>query len=185
MFQNYNLLPNLSDFDNVALVLKMLGIKAQDTIEKRVNYILKAINMYQFRKKGGLQLSGGQQQRVAIARALVKNPRVIIADEPTGNLDNKNPKEIMNIIKEISKQKLVILVTHERELAHFYGVRIIEIRDGEIINDYLIDDIDDYQFHHENIIYLKDLNKINEVENEKLKISLFCDEIIDNKVSVA
>jgi len=184
IFQNYNLLPNLSVFDNVALVLKMMGINDQDIIEQRVNYILNAVNMYQFRKKRGLQLSGGQQQRVAIARALVKNPSVIIADEPTGNLDSKNTMEIMNIIKEISKQKLVILVTHERELAHFYGDRIIEIRDGAIIKDYQNENTDDYQFNHGDVIYLKDLNKINEVENEKIKISFYSDEVDDNPLSV-
>ena len=128
-------MPNLSVFDNVAFVLKMIGIQDKNEIETRVNYILKQVGMYRFRKKRSTQLSGGQQQRVAIARALVKNPKVIIADEPTGNLDSKNTLEIMNIIKSISANKLVVLVTHEKELANFYGDRIIEIKDGKIIND--------------------------------------------------
>ena len=78
-------------------------------------------------------LSGGEKQRVGIARAIVKNPNIIIADEPTGNLDSKNTIEIMNIIKSISKEKLVILVTHEKEIAEFYATRIIEIKDGKIV----------------------------------------------------
>lgn len=81
-------------------------------------------------------LSGGERQRVAIARAIVKDPEVIIADEPTGNLDSKNSIEVMNIIKSISRDRLVILVTHERELAKFYSDRIIEISDGKIVKDY-------------------------------------------------
>ncbi len=87
--------------------------------------------MFAFRKKNALQLSGGQQQRVAIARAIVKNPDMIIADEPTGNLDSQNTIEVMNIIQSIAKEKLVIMVTHEKEIANFYGERIIKISDGK------------------------------------------------------
>ena len=78
-------------------------------------------------------LSGGEKQRVAIARAIVKNPSIVIADEPTGNLDSKNSLEIMNIIKAISKEKLVILVTHEVDLANFYATRIVEVKDGKAV----------------------------------------------------
>ncbi|MFA7589576.1 MAG: ATP-binding cassette domain-containing protein, partial [Acholeplasmataceae bacterium] len=85
VFQNYNLLPELSVYDNIAFVLNMIGIKDVTEVQNRVHYILRAVGMYPFRKKKATQLSGGQMQRVAIARALVKNPRIIIADEPTGN----------------------------------------------------------------------------------------------------
>lgn len=175
IFQNYNLLPELSVFDNIAFVLKMIGIHEPEIIEKRVNYILNAVNMYPFRKKRALQLSGGQQQRVAIARALVKNPRIIIADEPTGNLDSKNTLEIMNIIKQISKEKLVVLVTHEKDIAHFYGDRIIELKDGQIVND--VDNLADHehQFQNEDIIYLKDLNQLAEVQENAFDLSIFKD----------
>ncbi len=160
IFQNYNLLPQLSVYENVALVLRMMGITDEKAIDDRVSYILNAVNMYPFRKKKSTQLSGGQQQRVAIARALVKNPEVIIADEPTGNLDSKNTTDIMNIIKVISRQKLVILVTHEKDLAKVYGDRIIELKDGQIVDDY----INDPSHMHigkdsDDIIYLKDLKQ--------------------------
>lgn len=175
IFQNYNLLPQLSVYDNIGLVLKMMGISDPDIIENRVNYILNAVNMYQFRKKKSTQLSGGQQQRVAIARALVKNPRVIIADEPTGNLDSKNTLDIMNIIKEISKQKLVVLVTHEKDIAKIYGDRILEIKDGVVIDDYVNEAIHDHDVSDDNIIYLKDLDNLSELNDDHVSVGLFND----------
>ena len=122
-------------YDNVSLVLKMLGIKDKEEIKKRVDYCLDKVGMYRYRNRPANMLSGGERQRVGIARAIVKNPSIILADEPTGNLDSKNTIEIMNIIKSISKEKLVILVTHEKELANFYADRIINISDGKVISD--------------------------------------------------
>lgn len=175
IFQNYNLLPQLSVFDNIAFVLKMMGIKDPNIIEERVNYILKSVHMYPFRKKKGLQLSGGQQQRVAIARALVKNPRVIIADEPTGNLDSKNTLDIMNIIKQISQEKLVILVTHERHIAEFYGDRIIEVKDGQIIADKENVSSDEHHIGKDDTIYLKDYSHIADASSNGVNLSLYSD----------
>ncbi|MDO9630155.1 MAG: ABC transporter ATP-binding protein/permease [Acholeplasmataceae bacterium] len=175
IFQNYNLLPQLSVYDNIALVLKMIGINDPAIVENRVNYILNAVNMYPYRKKKSTQLSGGQQQRVAIARALVKNPRVIIADEPTGNLDSKNTLDIMNIIKEISKEKLVVLVTHERDIASIYGDRIIELKDGKVINDYLNESNHEHTVTDENVIYLKDLANLSTVFDDHVSVSLYND----------
>ncbi|HPG43078.1 MAG TPA: ABC transporter ATP-binding protein/permease [Acholeplasmataceae bacterium] len=175
IFQNYNLLPHLSVYDNIALVLKMAGIHEKEDIEQRVNYILQAVNMFPFRKKKATQLSGGQQQRVAIARALVKNPRVIIADEPTGNLDSKNTLEIMNIIKEISKQKLVVLVTHEKELARIYGDRIIEIKDGSVINDYDNDPTHEHNVSDDNVVYLKDMIETTSFAEEHVQFTFYQD----------
>jgi ABC-type lipoprotein export system ATPase subunit len=175
IFQNYNLLPQLSVFDNIAFVLKMMGIKDPKIIEERVNYILKSVHMYPFRKKKGLQLSGGQQQRVAIARALVKNPRVIIADEPTGNLDSKNTLDIMNIIKQISQEKLVILVTHERHIAEFYGDRIIEVKDGQIIADKENVSSDEHHIGKDDTIYLKDYSHIADASSNGVNLSLYSD----------
>jgi len=156
IFQNYYLIPTLSVFENVAVVLRMIGMKDELEIERRVHYILNQVGMYNFRKRHSNQLSGGQQQRVAIARALVKNPKIIIADEPSGNLDSQNTKEVMNIIKKISKQRLVVLVTHEQSIADFYGDRIVEISDGKIINDYQNESSNSYTLEENDTYYLKD-----------------------------
>jgi len=181
IFQNYNLLPELSVYDNVAFVLKMMGIKDPDIIEQRVLYILRAVHMYSFRKKKALQLSGGQQQRVAIARALVKNPKVIIADEPTGNLDSKNTLDIMNVIKQISQEKLVVLVTHERHIADFYGDRIIEVKDGQIISDEINESSDDHSIGKDDTIYLKDYSHISDASSNGVNLSLYSDHEDDLK----
>src|SRR5690606_38446171 len=175
IFQNYYLMNDLSVFDNVAFVLKMIGITDQNAIEERVNYILNQVGMFRYRKKRATQLSGGQQERVAIARALVKNPKVIIADEPTGNLDSRNTQDVMNIIKQISLTKPVILVTHEKEIAEFYGDRIIEIKDGKVIDDRVNETTGDHQFDNENIIYLKDLNELSSLESEAFSTKLYAD----------
>ena len=135
IFQNYNLINNMTVFDNVAMVLKMVGIKDKQEIKEKVEYALELVGMYRYRKRYADMLSGGERQRVGIARAIVKNPSIIIADEPTGNLDSANTLEVMNIIKAISREKLVILVTHEESLANFYADRIIRLKDGEVISD--------------------------------------------------
>ena len=167
IFQDYKLIDNLSVYDNVAIVLKMIGIKDKNEIKKRAKYILNRLNIYRFKSRPASMLSGGQRQRVGIARALVKDPDIILADEPTGNLDSKNSLEIMNIIKAISKNRLVILVTHETELAHFYADRIIEIEDGKIEKDYTNDNKNGLDYRIENNIYLKDL-KHQEVNDKNL-----------------
>ena len=180
IFQNYNLIEDLSVFDNVAIVLKMIGIKDKEEIKKKVDYVLYKVGMYKYRKRIVSMLSGGERQRVGIARAIVKNPNIIIADEPTGNLDSKNTIEIMNIIKSISKEKLVILVTHEKEIAEFYATRIIEIKDGKIVSD-IENDANELDYKIENRIYLKDLNHTN-IESEKINVDYYSDN--DTKISV-
>ena len=157
IFQDYHLIDDLTVFDNIAIVLKMIGIKDKEEIKKRVNYVLERTGMYKYRKRLVTMLSGGERQRVGIARAIVKNPEIIIADEPTGNLDSKNTIEIMNIIKSISKEKLVILVTHEKDIAYFYSSRIINLLDGKVVED--IDNSHDktLDYRIENKIYLKDM----------------------------
>ena len=172
IFQNYYLIPTLSVFENVAVVLRMIGLKDETEIEKRVHYILKQVGIYNFRKRHANQLSGGQQQRVAIARALVKNPKIIIADEPTGNLDSHNTIEVMNIIKKVSKQRLVVLVTHEKSIADFYGDRIIEISDGKIIDDYQNGSTNTYQIEEIDTFYLKDFKHKEQIGN----ISFYSDD---------
>ena len=184
IFQDYKLIENYSVFDNVAISLKMIGIKDKKEIAKRVNYVLESVDMYRYRNRPAQMLSGGERQRVAIARAIVKSPNIIIADEPTGNLDSKNSLEIMNIIKAISKDKLVILVTHEVELAKFYASRIIEIQDGKIINDYENEISDSLEYRLDNKIYLKDLKNTENINKENCKIEVFTEknENIDVKL---
>lgn len=156
IFQDYKLIEDMSVYDNVALVLKMIGIKDKKEIERRVLYVLDKVGMLRYKRRPCNMLSGGERQRVGIARAIAKNPSIIIADEPTGNLDSKNSVEIMNIIKAISKDKLVILVTHETNLAKFYASRIIELEDGKIINDYENNNEADLDYEIGNTLYLKD-----------------------------
>ncbi len=165
----------MSVFDNIAISLRMIGLKNKKEITKRVNYVLEAVNMYRYRNRPAGMLSGGEKQRVAIARAIVKNPSIVIADEPTGNLDSKNSLEIMNIIKAISKEKLVILVTHEVDLAKFYATRVIELQDGKIINDYENTSEESLEYRLDNKIYLKDFKDINNFKNNKINIDVYSD----------
>lgn len=175
IFQDYYLVNNMTVFDNVALVLKINGIKDKDEITKRVNYVLEKVGMYRYRNRYANMLSGGERQRVGIARAIVKDPSIIIADEPTGNLDSKNTIEIMNIIKAISKDRLVILVTHETELADFYADRILKIEDGKIIEDIVNNHDNDLDYRLENKIYLKDLENHETIDKENLKVDFYSD----------
>lgn len=183
IFQDYKLIENMSVFDNIAISLRMIGLKNKKEIAKRVNYVLEAVNMYRYRNRPASMLSGGEKQRVAIARAIVKNPSIVIADEPTGNLDSKNSLEIMNIIKAISKEKLVILVTHEVDLAKFYATRTIEVQDGKVIKDYKNETNEALEYRLDNKVYLKDFENINNLANEKLNIALYSDNE-NNKIDV-
>lgn len=176
IFQDYKLIDDMSVYDNVAISLKMIGIKDKVEIKTRVEYILERVGMYRYRYRPCGMLSGGERQRVGIARALVKNPDIILADEPTGNLDSKNTIEIMNIIKAISRDKLVILVTHEVDIAKFYATRILEITDGEIIKDYKNKQDGKIDYKIDNTIYLKDFKyKYNNNDNN-INIDYYSDE---------
>ena len=182
IFQDYKLIDDMSVYDNVAMVLKMIGIKDKKEIKIRVEYILERVGMYRYRYRPCGMLSGGERQRVGIARALVKNPDIILADEPTGNLDSKNTIEIMNIIKAISKDRLVILVTHETELADFYASRILKIEDGKIIEDVVNEHNNELDYKLENKIYLKDIDKHNVLGDENLNINYYSDN--DERINI-
>ncbi|MBQ2872822.1 MAG: ABC transporter ATP-binding protein/permease [Bacilli bacterium] len=175
IFQDYKLIDNMTVYDNVAISLKMIGIKDKKEIKKRVDYILERVGIYRYRHRPCSMLSGGERQRVGIARALVKNPDIILADEPTGNLDSKNTIEIMNIIKSISRDKLVILVTHEVDLAKFYATRIIELIDGKIVNDYNNKNNEDLDYRIDNKFYLKDFKYHNENKDNDINIDYYSD----------
>lgn len=175
IFQNFNLIDDRTVFENVALALRMIGIKDPASVSARVRYCLEKVGIDQYRNKRAGLLSGGQRQRVAIARALVKDPAIIIADEPTGNLDSANTLEIMNIIKTISRDKLVVLVTHERNIAEFYSDHIAEMRDGKIINIYdnNTGGVLDYQL--DNRIYLKDMKVHKGLRQDNFSIDVYSD----------
>ena len=185
IFQNYNLLTNLTVYDNISLTLNMINIYDKEEIDKRVDYILDAMGMINYRKRRASQLSGGQQQRVAIARALAKNPKVIIADEPTGNLDSKNTQEIMSIIKKISQNKLVVLVTHEENIANFYADRVIKLQDGKVVSDEENSTSGSLDYRHETDIYLGDLRNVDQVNTSKNNnLDIYSDEDIEDTLDV-
>ena len=173
IFQDYKLIENLNVFDNVAFVLKMLGIKDKNEIKERVEYVLDCVGMLRYKRRPVSMLSGGERQRVGIARALVKDPNIILADEPTGNLDSKNSLEIMKIIKSISEKRLVILVTHEQNLAKFYATRIIEIEDGTIIKDYKNENVEDLDYVMDSNFYLKDFKEKTSIKGNQIDINLY------------
>lgn len=134
VFQNYNLISHITVVENVELSLKISGLSQKDRRQKAIE-VLKKVGLEDQIKKRPNQLSGGQMQRVAIARSLVNDPDIILADEPTGALDSETSLVVMNLLKEIAKEKLVIMVTHNNELADKFSDRIIRLLDGEIISD--------------------------------------------------
>ena len=134
VFQNYNLIPHQTVLENVEIALTLSGIK-KDERKRRAIEVLEKVGLKDKLKSKPNQLSGGQMQRVAIARALVNDPEIILADEPTGALDSKTSVQIMEILKEISKDKLVVMVTHNPDLAEEYSTRIIRLLDGELKQD--------------------------------------------------
>lgn len=134
VFQNYNLIPHQSVLSNVELALTLSGVSREERRE-RAKVALEKVGLGDQLGKKPNQMSGGQMQRVAIARALVNNPEILLADEPTGALDSETSVQIMDLLKEISKDRLVIMVTHNPELAERYSTRIIRLVDGKIVSD--------------------------------------------------
>ncbi|ABX80651.1 ATP-binding cassette domain-containing protein [Acholeplasma laidlawii] len=134
VFQNYNLIAHLDVLSNVELAQTLSGV-SREVRRKRALDVLTRVGLKDHVNKKPNQLSGGQQQRVSIARALVNNPTIILADEPTGALDSETSEDIMNLLKEISKDKLIIMVTHNADLAKRFSNRIVRLKDGEVIGD--------------------------------------------------
>ena len=134
IFQSYNLIMHQTVLENVELALTLSGVSKSERKERAIE-ALKSVGLEDHIYKKPTQMSGGQMQRVAIARALINNPEILLADEPTGALDTVTSVQIMELLKEIAKDKLVIMVTHNPELAEMYSSRIIRIRDGKIIDD--------------------------------------------------
>ena len=136
IFQDYKLIDDKSVYDNVSMVLRMIGIKDKAEVKKRVDYILERLGIYRYRYRPCGMLSGGERQRVGIARALVKNPDIILADEPTGNLDSKSSDEIVALLKKSNKEykQTIVMITHNMEIAK-EADRIIKIEDGHIVEE--------------------------------------------------
>jgi len=132
IFQEDNVLEEFTVAKNLELAIELQG---KNPSKEEVDKLLDLVEMKEFAKRKPNQLSGGQKQRVAIARALIKNPEIILADEPTGALDSNTGKQVMETLKNLSKEKLVIIVSHDREFAEIYGDRIVELKDGKIIRD--------------------------------------------------
>ena len=135
VFQDFRLFPNKTVFENVAFAMRVIG-EPTKVIKRRVPTILKIVNLQDKYDCFPTELSGGEQQRVALARALANNPRTIIADEPTGNIDPNMSLEIMNLLIKIQKKnKTVIVVTHEKSLVDYFQQRVVQLRDGRVIDD--------------------------------------------------
>jgi len=135
VFQDYKLLPNQSVYDNVAYVIRTLGISSKE-INGRVLGALKIVGLSDRLKAKPSELSGGEQQRVSIARAIVNGPPLLIADEPTGNLDPKNSMEVMQILEQINQRGITVIVsTHDANLVNYFRKRVITLDHGEIISD--------------------------------------------------
>ena len=134
VFQSYNLIPHQTVLENVELALTLSGVSKQER-RKKAKKVLERVGLGDKLKNKPSQLSGGQMQRVALARALVNDPEIILADEPTGALDTETSVQIMDLLKEISKDKLIIMVTHNPELAENYSTRIVKLLDGNLIDD--------------------------------------------------
>ena len=134
VFQTYNLIPHQSVLQNVELALTLSGVSKSER-RKRAIQALNDVGLGDQLRKKPAEMSGGQMQRVAIARALVNNPDIILADEPTGALDTETSVQVMDILKEVARDRLVIMVTHNPELAEKYSTRIIRMLDGEVLSD--------------------------------------------------
>ena len=138
VFQDFNIIDSYSIGANIALALQLQGVKSAEAIT-RTKEILKSVEAENLFDRKPNELSGGQKQRIAIARALVKNPEIIIADEPTGNLDSETSLVIMKILQNLAKDHLVIMVTHDMDFANEYGDRLIELKDGSVIKDQTVE----------------------------------------------
>ncbi len=135
VFQDFRLIDNMSVYDNVAFAMRVVGARNRD-IRKRVPYVLELVGLDGREKRLPGELSGGEQQRVAIARALVNNPRMIVADEPTGNLDPVRSLELMLLFEKINEMgTTVLVVTHEKELVNAFSKRVVAIDAGQVISD--------------------------------------------------
>ncbi len=135
VFQDFRLFPNMTVFENVAFAMRVVGTPGK-VIKRKVPHVLQIVGLEDKAKRFPRELSGGEQQRVALARALVNNPEIIIADEPTGNIDPQMSRDIMSMLVHVNKLgKTVLVVTHETDLVDFFQQRVVRLKDGKIAED--------------------------------------------------
>lgn len=171
IFQEFNLIEDYTVYQNIILALNLQN-KEIDEIE--IDNLLEKLEIKEFKNRKIDELSGGERQRVAIARALVKKPKMLLADEPTGNLDSKTGKEVMELLKKISKDTLVIVVTHDTEFAKSYGDNIIEIKDGTTLTNLIEENkIDEEYKKNKNKLPFKDALILGKNSLKKKKVKLF------------
>ncbi len=176
IFQNYNLNLKVSNYENVAESLRLCGMEDEEQIRTRVYAALKNVGMDKFAYRMPDTLSGGQKQRIAIARAIVKNPAIILADEPTGNLDEANTIVIMDLLKSISKEHLVLLVTHESNLVDYYCDQVIGLKDGSVTEIRENEDANGYVGRDKNVVYLGEYEK-NETTLGHVRLTCYGDDM--------
>lgn len=171
IFQEYNILNEFNIEQNIALALQLQGKKADS---KAVEELLEQVDLHGLAKRKPNTLSGGQKQRIAIARALIKSPEIILADEPTGALDSNTGKQVFDTLKKLSKDKLIIVVSHDREFAEMYADRIIELSDGKIISDVSKETVapkivsDNVNVINNNIINVKNASELTDADAKKI-----------------
>ena len=170
IFQDFHLIDELTVEENIALSLDLQNIKDKDLINKS----LADVDLKGYGLRYPKELSGGEKQRIAIARALVKNPKIILADEPTGNLDSKTTAQILDLLQKLSKDRLVLIVSHSLSDANKYADRIIELSNGKIINDYLRNPNYCYTYEIKNDELILPINqKLKEEEIKNINKNLF------------
>ena len=172
VFQEYNLLSEYNIEKNIKIADELQG---RETDDKELEDLLNSFEVSGFSSRQTNQLSGGQKQRIAIARALIKNPKIIMADEPTGALDSASGVQVMDLLKELSKDKLVIVVSHEIEFAEKYADRIIRIVDGSVVEDGTLSDIESKNNIYENDseLSVKSGSQLSNEETNKLVFRKF------------
>lgn len=170
VFQSYNLIPHMSILKNVSMSLTLAGVD-RDERRRRALEALEKVGLADQARKRPSQLSGGQAQRVAIARALVNNPEIILADEPTGALDSESGIQVMDLLKEVAKDRLVIMVTHNPSLAEEYSTRIVYLKDGQVVGDTMPYDSQQDEVV-ENIDVVDDAENVEVVENKEVELDV-------------